>query len=61
MNNITESLIVGFDNSNGKDNTVLIVGRKKTGDVVQIVNAFRGEEAIDIYMKLITNKAPESN
>lgn len=61
MDNITESLIIGFDNTNGRDNTVLIVGRKTAGEVTQIINAFQSEEAIDIYKKLITKKeVPES-
>lgn len=61
MDNITESLLIGFDNSNGIDNAVLIVGRQPLGHVPQIINAFKGEEAIDIYKKLTTKKeAPES-
>ena len=49
----TDSLIIGYDvttNPDG-DNTVLIVGKKK-GKTVEIINAFHGEEAIDIWKKL---------
>jgi len=35
---------------------VLIVGRKKEGEAVDIVNAFQGQEARDLYAKLITQK-----
>ena len=35
---------------------VLIVGRKRPNESVEIVNAFQGEEALDIYNKLITKK-----
>lgn len=37
-------------------NDILIVGRKELNQSVTIVNAFQGEEAIDIYQKLITKK-----
>lgn len=53
---ITESLLVGFDSSNGIDKAVLIVGKKTSGEVPEIINAFQGKEAIDIYNKLITQK-----
>jgi hypothetical protein len=37
----------------GEDTGVLIVGRQKNGKV-DVINAFQGQEAIDIYKKLIT-------
>lgn len=52
----SESLIIGYDESNGRDNTVLIVGRKKKGQEVEVINAFQGEEAYWMYQKLITKK-----
>ena len=55
MNKI-ESLIIGYDESNGRDNTVLIVGRKKKGVDVEVINAFQGEEAYWMYQKLVTKK-----
>lgn len=54
----TDSLIIGYDvttNPDG-DNTVLIVGKKKKGNAIDIVNAFQGQEAIDIWKKLTTKK-----
>lgn len=54
--NKSESLIIGYDESNGRDNTVLIVGRKKKGQVVEVINAFQGEEAYWMYQKLTTKK-----
>lgn len=50
---VNESLIIGVDLSDDKDAGVLIVGRQKNGEVT-IVNAFQGQEAADIYRKLIT-------
>ena len=45
------SFIVAWDFANGADNEVLLVGEKKEGRI-DIVNAFQGEEAIEIYNKL---------
>lgn len=57
MKKTSDSLIIGFDSSTGKDGTVLIVGRKKPREAVDIINAFDGEEALELYKKLITPKA----
>lgn len=57
MKKTSDSLIVGFDSSAGKDGTVLVVGRKKPREAVDIINAFEGEEALELYKKLITPKA----
>lgn len=57
MEKTSDSLIIGFDSSAGKDGTVLIVGRKKPREAVDVINAFDGEEALELYKKLITPKA----
>jgi hypothetical protein len=56
MNNTTDTLLIGYDFTNGKDNTVLIVGRKQPNQAVDIINAFQGEEAESLYKTLITKK-----
>lgn len=56
MQKTSDSLIVGFDSSAGKNGTVLIVGRKKPREAVDIINAFEGEEALELYKKLVTPK-----
>ena len=48
---IHESLIVGISFTG--ESKVAIVGRQKNGKM-DIVNAFQGEEAQELYMKLIT-------
>lgn len=53
------SLIIGVDFTHGGDNDVMIVGKGKNGSVMNVVNAFRGEEARDIYRKLVTPKVKE--
>jgi len=45
-------LLVGFDHSQG-DIAVLIIGRKETEESVQIINQFQGEEAEELYRKLV--------
>lgn len=50
----TGSVIVSWDFSKGKDIGVLLVGRQKPGRNVEIINAFQGQEAVDIYKKLTT-------
>lgn len=49
---MVDSLIISIDTSNGKDNTVLIVGRKKPAQEMEIINAFQGEEALRLYSQL---------
>lgn len=52
----TDSCIVAFDCTNGKDNTVLIVGKKAPGKDIDIINAFQSEEAIELWNRLMTQK-----
>lgn len=33
-----------------------IVGRKRKNESIEIINAFQGEEALDLYKKLVTKK-----
>lgn len=35
---------------------VLIIGRKRPNESVEIINAFQGEEAEELYKKLIEKK-----
>lgn len=56
---MVDSLIISIDTTNGRDNTVLIVGRKTFGQQVEIVNAFQGNEALELYSRLITVKKME--
>lgn len=51
-----DTLLVSVDFTNGKDVGVLIVGRKLPNQSVNIVNAFQGKEAEDLYLKLITKE-----
>ena len=50
------SLIVGFSFTRDDIGT-LIVGEKKAGQEIEVINAFSGEEAWELYRKLITKKS----
>lgn len=51
-----DTLLVSYCAPNGVDSGVLIVGRKNLRQAVDIVNAFQGKEALELYEKLLTKK-----
>ena len=53
---MTESLLIGFNKADTDAGTVLIVGKKVAGQDVEVINAFQGEEAIEIYNMLVTKR-----
>lgn len=55
-NKITGSLIIGYDINHSTNDAVFIVGRKRMNESIEIINAFQGEEATELYKKLITKK-----
>ena len=59
MNSITDTLLVSIDLALNQDNAVLLVGRKKPNQTVDIVNAFQGKEAVELYNRLVTVKKGE--
>lgn len=56
---MVDSILVSVDFSNNNDMGVLIVGRKRMNQSVEIINAFQGDEARELYEKLITKKKKE--
>lgn len=56
----TDSVIVSWDFSRGKDVGVLIVGSQKNGQV-DVINAYQGKEAYELYRKLIIQKKEQTN
>lgn len=56
MSKTTGSYIVSWDFSNGEDTGILLVGSQHKGKV-DVVNAFQGKEARDIYEKLSTTSS----
>ena len=57
---INESLLIGVDFTNGENVGVLIVGRKRPNQSVDIINAFQGKEAEELYNKLIGKKGTKT-
>lgn len=55
---MNDVIIVSYDNHSNDSNDIpiLIVGRKRLNDSVEIVNAFDGDEAKELYERLITVK-----
>lgn len=50
-----DSILVSVSFSD-KDTGVLIVGRKRINQSPEVINAFQGKEAVELYNKLITKK-----
>lgn len=51
-----DTILVSVDFANNDDTGVLIVGRKRMNQSVEVINAFQGKEAKELYKKLITKK-----
>lgn len=51
-----DSVIVSWDFSSGEDDGLLIVGKKTLNDGAEIINAFQGKEAEEIFLKLVTKR-----
>ena len=52
------SVIVSYNNQSN-DIPILIVGKKRLNQSVEIINAFQGDEAIELYNRLTTVKKSE--
>jgi len=55
-NQIVDTILIGANFEHGIETGVLIVGRKMNGQQMDVINAFQGQEAMDIYNKLTTKK-----
>ena len=51
---IQDTILVSVDFTNGKGLSVMVVGRKRPNQTVEIINALQGKEAEDLYSKLVT-------
>ena len=55
MTNLSDTLLVSISFSD-KDKGVLVVGRQRKNQSIDIVNAFQGNGALELYKKLVTQK-----
>lgn len=55
MKGKSDTILVSFDYIHG-DIPVLIVGRRGNEKEIDVINAFEGEEAKDLYQKLTKKK-----
>lgn len=53
----TDTILVSVDFSHGRDVSVLVVGRKRMNQSVEVINAFQGVEAEELYLKLCGDQA----
>lgn len=51
---LSDTILVSFNRESPYSDSILIVGRKRKNESIDIINAFQGKEALDIYEKLIT-------
>ena len=56
---MVDSILVSVDFPNKNDTGVMVVGRKRMNQSVEIINAFQGDEARELYERLITTKKKE--
>lgn len=59
---LSDTILVSFARETPDSDPVVIVGRRRMNGSTDIVNAFEGKEALDIYEKLTTvNKDGSKN
>lgn len=58
MESLNDTLLVSIDIREG-ESALMLVGRKRKGEMLEIINTVQGKEAKDIYNKLTTKKEKE--
>lgn len=58
MDSLNDTLLVSIDIREG-GSALMLVGRKRKGEMLEIINTVQGEEAKDIYNRLTTKKEKE--
>ena len=54
IRNIEDCLMIGFDSHPPEIDTLVVT--RKSGDKLVVINRLSGDEAVDVYNKLIGNK-----
>lgn len=56
---LQDVLLVSFARENPSSDPIVIIGRRRMNGSTDIINAFEGKEALDIYEKLTTANKKE--
>lgn len=51
-----DSIVIGIDFSNKNDIKLMVVGRIRMDQSIEIINSFQGDEARELYKKLVTKE-----
>ena len=60
MESLNDTLIISIDIREG-GSALMLVGRKRKGEMLEIINTVQGKEAKDIYDKLTTKGKGEEH
>ena len=58
---LSDTVLVSFNRESPTSDPILIVGRKRKNQSVEIINAFQGDEAVELYNRLTTVKKSEGD
>ena len=61
MPRLSDTVLVSFNRESPTSDSILIVGRKRKNQSVEIINAFQGDEAVELYNRLTTVKKSEGD
>ena len=59
MPRLSDTVLVSFNRESSDSDPILIVGRKRKNQSAEIINAFQGDEATELYNRLTTVKKSE--
>ena len=61
MPRLSDTVLVSFNRESPTSDPILIVGRKRKNQSVEIINAFQNDEAVELYNRLTTVKKSEGD
>ena len=61
MPRLSDTVLVSFNRESPTSDPILIVGRKRKNQSVEIINAFKSDEAVELYNRLTTVKKSEGD
>jgi flagellar motor switch protein FliG len=53
---IKDSILVSYIENEDPEKSILVVGKKRINQSAEIINAFSGDEATELYKRLITKR-----